>query len=107
MDTTQSDRSVKFMLDEPRSNGAVIKVIGVGGGGTNAVNRMIDAGVEAVEFVVANTDTQALKVSRAATKLQIGAKLTNGLGAGPIPTSAEVRPWRIRTGSSRFWKGPT
>ncbi|MDE2756160.1 MAG: cell division protein FtsZ, partial [Acidobacteriota bacterium] len=85
MDTTNSDRSVKFLLDEPRSNGAVIKVIGVGGGGTNAVNRMIDAGVEAVEFVVANTDTQALKASRAPTKLQIGAKLTNGLGAGADP----------------------
>ena len=61
------------------------KVIGVGGGGANAVNRMIDAGVEAVEFVVANTDTQALKASRAPTKLQIGAKLTNGLGAGADP----------------------
>jgi len=85
MESTKTDRSVKFLLDEPRSNGAVIKVIGVGGGGTNAVNRMIDAGVEAVEFIVANTDTQALQVSRAPTKLQIGAKLTNGLGAGADP----------------------
>ena len=85
METGKSDRSVKFLLDEPPANGAVIKVIGVGGGGTNAVNRMIDAGVEAVEFIVANTDTQALKTSRAPVKLQIGAKLTNGLGAGADP----------------------
>ena len=85
MEATKPDRSVKFLLDEPPANGAVIKVIGVGGGGTNAVNRMIDAGVEAVEFIVANTDMQALKSSRAPTKLQIGAKLTNGLGAGADP----------------------
>jgi cell division protein FtsZ len=85
METGKSDRSVKFLLDEPPANGAVIKVIGIGGGGTNAVNRMIDAGVEAVEFIVANTDTQALKSSRAPIKLQIGAKLTNGLGAGADP----------------------
>ena len=85
METTQSDRSVKFLLDESPANGAVIKVIGVGGGGTNAVNRMIDAGVEAVEFIVANTDMQALRASLAPTKLQIGAKLTNGLGAGADP----------------------
>lgn len=85
METTKPDRSVKILLDEPPANGAVIKVIGVGGGGTNAVNRMIDAGVEAVEFIVANTDMQALKSSRAPTKLQIGAKLTNGLGAGADP----------------------
>ena len=85
METGKSDRSVKFLLDEPPANGAVIKVVGVGGGGTNAVNRMIDAGVEAVEFIVANTDTQALKTSRSPIKLQIGAKLTNGLGAGADP----------------------
>ncbi len=85
METDKSDRSVKFLLDEPPANGAVIKVIGIGGGGTNAVNRMIDAGVEAVEFIVANTDTQALKSSRAPIKLQIGAKITNGLGAGADP----------------------
>lgn len=85
METTNSDGPIKFLLDEPPSNAAVIKVIGVGGGGTNAVNRMIDAGVEAVEFIVANTDMQALKASRAPTKLQIGARLTNGLGAGADP----------------------
>ena len=76
---------VKFLLDENAPKGAVIKVIGVGGGGTNAVNRMIAAQVEGVEFIVANTDLQALKMSDAPIKLQIGAKLTNGLGAGADP----------------------
>ncbi len=70
--------------DEPR-DGAKIKVIGVGGGGGNAVNRMISAGMEGVEFLVANTDAQALKQSQASVKLQIGSKLTKGLGAGANP----------------------
>ena len=61
---------------------ANIKVIGVGGGGCNAVNRMIDSGVTGVEFIVANTDLQVLNVSKAETKLQIGKNITNGLGAG-------------------------
>ena len=64
---------------------AKIKVIGVGGGGCNAVNRMIDAGVNGVEFIVANTDLQVLNVSKAQTKLQIGKNITNGLGAGANP----------------------
>lgn len=71
--------------DEPPSAGARIKVIGIGGGGGNAVNHMIDAHIEGVEFLVANTDLQALKRSRAPIKLQIGAKLTKGLGAGANP----------------------
>jgi cell division protein FtsZ len=64
---------------------AKIKVIGVGGGGCNAVNRMIRAKLEGVEFITANTDLQALKLSQAPTKLQLGAKLTKGLGAGANP----------------------
>jgi len=64
---------------------AKIKVIGVGGGGCNAVNRMIRAKVEGVEFIAANTDLQALKLSQAPIKLQLGAKLTKGLGAGANP----------------------
>nr|WP_154663434.1 cell division protein FtsZ [Neobacillus dielmonensis] len=64
---------------------AAIKVIGVGGGGNNAVNRMIEAGVDGVEFIAANTDAQALKQSRAEIKMQIGATLTRGLGAGANP----------------------
>jgi cell division protein FtsZ len=64
---------------------AKIKVIGVGGGGGNAVNRMIQAGIKGVEFMVANTDVQAMRNSLAPVKLQIGAKLTKGLGAGANP----------------------
>ncbi len=64
---------------------AKIKVIGVGGGGCNAVNRMIESGVQGVEFIVANTDLQVLNVSKAETKLQIGKSITNGLGAGANP----------------------
>jgi cell division protein FtsZ len=71
--------------DEPPNAGARIKVIGIGGGGGNAVNHMIEAGIEGVEFLVANTDLQALKRSHAPKKLQIGAKLTKGLGAGSDP----------------------
>jgi len=64
---------------------AQIKVIGVGGGGSNAVNRMIEAGVQGVEFITVNTDAQALNLSKAEHKLQIGEKLTRGLGAGANP----------------------
>ena len=64
---------------------AVIKVIGVGGGGNNAVNRMIEHGVKGVEFIAVNTDAQALNLSKSEVKLQIGAKLTRGLGAGANP----------------------
>ncbi len=78
-----SDIRIQFHED-PRSN-AKIKVIGVGGGGGNAVNRMITAHLEGVEFVVANTDLQALQMSQAPVKIQLGVKLTNGLGAGANP----------------------
>src|SRR5262245_57656865 len=71
--------------DEPPQAGARIKVIGVGGGGSNAVNHMIEARIEGVEFLVANTDLQALKRSQAPVKLQLGARLTKGLGAGANP----------------------
>ena len=79
------DTSIKFLFEEPLRTGASIKVVGVGGGGSNAVNRMITAGLEGVDFLVANTDVQALKQSRAPVKIQIGAKLTKGLGAGANP----------------------
>jgi cell division protein FtsZ len=79
----QSEVRIHFNED-PKTN-AKIKVIGVGGGGGNAVNRMISAGVEGVEFVVANTDLQALQMSHAPVKIQLGTKLTNGLGAGANP----------------------
>ena len=64
---------------------AVIKVVGVGGGGTNAVNRMIDAGLSGVEFIACNTDNQALQMTDADIKLNIGHQLTKGLGAGANP----------------------
>lgn len=64
---------------------AKIKVVGVGGGGNNAVNRMIESGVKGVEFIVANTDLQVLNASKASNKLQIGKNITNGLGAGANP----------------------
>lgn len=64
---------------------AIIKVVGVGGGGNNAVNRMIEHGVQGVEFIVVNTDAQALNLSKAETRIQIGGKLTRGLGAGANP----------------------
>jgi cell division protein FtsZ len=81
----KKDSSIRISFNEEPLNDAKIKVIGVGGGGGNAVNRMIDAGVEGIEFVVANTDLQALRMSRAPVKLQLGVKLTNGLGAGANP----------------------
>ncbi|MFH7819123.1 cell division protein FtsZ [Neobacillus thermocopriae] len=74
-----------FDYDTPIDQFASIKVIGVGGGGNNAVNRMIEAGVEGVEFIAVNTDAQALQQSRAEIKMQIGAALTRGLGAGANP----------------------
>jgi cell division protein FtsZ len=79
------DNGLRICFHEEARNDARIKVIGVGGGGNNAVNRMIDSGMEHIEFIVANTDLQALRMSRAATKIQLGVKLTNGLGAGANP----------------------
>ncbi|GAA6113621.1 MAG: cell division protein FtsZ [Apilactobacillus sp.] len=76
---------MEFSLDSTQSQGAKIKVIGVGGGGSNAVNRMIAEDVKGVEFIVANTDVQALNTSKAETKIQLGPKLTRGLGAGSDP----------------------
>jgi cell division protein FtsZ len=78
-----ADLRIQFHDEEQR--GARIKVIGVGGGGGNAVNRMIQAGLEGVEFIAANTDVQALKLSLAPIKLQLGVRLTAGLGAGANP----------------------
>ena len=74
-----------FMLDTEMANVTNIKVIGVGGGGGNAVNRMLLDGVQGVEFVAMNTDQQALLASKATQKVQLGAKLTKGRGAGADP----------------------
>ncbi len=84
-DAPMKNSSIKMFIDEPPITGARIKVIGVGGGGSNAVNRMIDAGIKGVEFIVANTDLQALNASKAPMKIQLGSKSTRGLGAGSNP----------------------
>src|SRR5256714_6324973 len=81
----QADTDIRIHYNEEPHNNAKIKVIGVGGGGGNAVNRMISARMEGVEFLVANTDAQALGSSAAPVKIQIGAKVTKGLGAGANP----------------------
>ena len=71
--------------NEEQSTFATIKVVGCGGGGNNAVNRMVDAGLRGVEFISVNTDRQALSQTNAQVKIQIGEKLTKGLGAGAVP----------------------
>src|ERR1700710_3269166 len=73
------------MTGNPQNYLAVIKVVGIGGGGVNAVNRMIDSGLKGVEFIAINTDAQALLMSDADVKLDIGRELTRGLGAGANP----------------------
>ncbi|HEX7709059.1 MAG TPA: cell division protein FtsZ [Thermoanaerobaculia bacterium] len=83
-DERPSDGALAVTLEEQQLP-ASIKVIGVGGGGGNAVNRMIQSGIKGVEFLVANTDVQAMRASLAPVKLQIGGKLTKGLGAGANP----------------------
>ena len=76
---------MEFSIDNSVNSGAIIKVIGVGGGGGNAVNRMIEENVKGVEFIVVNTDVQALRASKAETVIQLGPKFTRGLGAGSQP----------------------
>src|SRR5437762_7979915 len=85
-DDAREARRLRLRLDTgEEALTARIKVVGVGGGGSNAVNRMVQAGFDGVEFVVANTDRQALRTNAATVKLQIGSKLTKGLGAGADP----------------------
>ena len=81
----QSDRPGRITFAEEELQGAHIKVVGVGGGGGNAVGRMMAAGLQGVEFIAINTDLQALRANRAPVKIQVGSKLTKGLGAGANP----------------------
>jgi len=81
----KDSNEIRINYTDDSRNDARIKVIGIGGGGGNAVNRMIEAGMDGIEFIVANTDLQALRMSRAPMKIQLGVKLTNGLGAGANP----------------------
>ncbi|NDG87340.1 MAG: cell division protein FtsZ, partial [Gammaproteobacteria bacterium] len=76
---------MKFEIVDSYSQNAVIKVIGVGGGGGNAVNHMVNSQVEGVDFICANTDAQALKSLQARSVIQLGNALTKGLGAGANP----------------------
>ena len=85
MADVHDNNPLRLTLDELNRAGARIKVLGVGGGGSNAVTRMVQAGLSGVEFIVANTDAQALRANPAPIKIQIGAKLTKGLGAGADP----------------------
>lgn len=78
-----------FNVEKNNQPLANIKVIGVGGGGNNAVNRMIEAGLQGVEFIAINCDAQALLLSQAPTRIQIGEELTRGLGAGANPEVGE------------------
>jgi cell division protein FtsZ len=85
-----------FEMDEVKSNSAKIKVVGVGGGGSNAVNGMIAANIQAIEFIAVNTDAQALESSLAHQKLQIGNSFTKGLGTGANPEIGRQAAWEDR-----------
>src|SRR5688500_20086322 len=95
-DDSADSSKLKVMLQEEQLT-AKIKVVGVGGGGGNAVNRMIQAGIKGVEFLVANTDLQAMRASLAPVKLQIGGKLTKGLGAGANPEIGDRKSTRLNS----------
>src|SRR6478736_8748358 len=84
---------------------AVIKVVGVGGGGTNAVNRMVDAGLRGVEFIAVNTDAQALLMCDADVKIHIGSKLTRGLAAGAEPSIGQEAAMESRDELKEALKG--
>jgi cell division protein FtsZ len=74
-----------FYMDETNGFSAKLKVVGIGGGGCNAINNMVDGNLQGVEFIAVNTDTQSLAMNKAPVKIQIGTKLTRGLGAGANP----------------------
>src|SRR5438876_11287588 len=93
------------MRDQAGNYLAVIKVIGVGGGGTNAVNRMVDAGLSGVEFIAVNTDAQALLMSDADVKIHIGAQATRGLGAGADPEVGRAAAQETRDELKEALKG--
>ena len=95
------------MAGAPQNYLAVIKVIGVGGGGVNAVNRMIDAGLKGVEFIAVNTDAQALLMSDADLKLDIGRDSTGASARAVIPRSVGRRRRRTTKRSRRWSRAPT
>ena len=92
--------TLKF--ESPKGSSSIIKVIGVGGGGSNAVNHMFKQGIKGVDFIVSNTDSQALDQSPIPNKIQLGTSLTEGLGAGSIPeTGRKAAPRRRIAGGRR------
>src|SRR3954464_7940473 len=93
------------MRDQTGNYLAVIKVVGVGGAGTNAVNRMVDAGLSGVEFIAVNTDAQALMMCDADVKIHIGAKVTRGLGAGANPDIGRAAAMETRDELKESLKG--
>src|SRR5258707_13955447 len=93
------------MRDRSGNSLAVIEVVGVGGGGTNAVNRMVDAGLSGVEFVAVNTDAKALVMCDADVKIHIGAKATRGLGAGADPAVGHAAAMESRDELKEALKG--
>ena len=93
------------MRDQSGNYLAVIKVVGVGGGGTNAVNRMVDAGLSGVEFIAVNTDAQALLMCDADVKIHIGSKITRGLGAGADPSIGQEAATESRDELKEALKG--
>ena len=91
-----------LQFDSDSIDGVQIKVVGVGGGGGNAVNRMVRAGVQGVEFVAINTDQAVLRLSQADQKIQIGEKLTRGMGAGSNPEKGQRAAEESRDSSTRL-----
>src|SRR5258708_6913513 len=83
--TKHNDAPGRITFADEETGSARIKVVGVGGGGGNAIARMIASGLQGIEFIAVNTDLQALRANRAPVKIQIGAKVTKGLGAGANP----------------------
>ena len=84
-----------IQFDLPKQKSSIIKVLGVGGGGSNAVNYMYKHGIEGVDFFICNTDVQALNSSPVDFKIQLGVNLTEGLGAGSQPDMVKKQPWRV------------
>ena len=96
-----------FEIVDSQAQEAVIKVIGVGGCGGNAVDHMIEKGVQGVEFITANTDAQALKRNQSKVQLQLGTGITKGLGAGQTRKSGGSRRWKTASGWPKRLPVPT
>ena len=94
-----------FGQENNRINPAVIKVMGVGGGGCNAINSMLDSGITSAEFIAVNTDNQALLLSKSDNRIQLGANLTKGLGAGSDPNIGEAAAEESKDAIARELEG--